>query len=158
MAYLEKYLYVKKSTIPDSGKGLFTKIEIPKGKRVLEYKGKLQRWVDVKHEEENGSNGYLLRVNYRKAINAKNQLKALGRYVNDANGPSKLAAVKNNCEFVSDGDRCYVESLRHINRFEEILVGYGKEYWVLMRKLEKANGPNLLKRKPAKEKIKKLSS
>jgi uncharacterized protein len=157
MPYLEKYLYVNKSTIPEAGKGLFTKIGIEKGTRVLEYKGKLQRWVDVKGEEENGSNGYLLRVNYRKAINAKNHLKALGRYVNDARGPSKLVGVKNNCEFVSDGDRCFVESLRHIARFEEILVGYGKEYWVLMKKLKNANGPNPLKRKPAKEKIEKLS-
>ena len=31
MALLEKQLYVKKSTIPNAGKGLFTKKFIPKG-------------------------------------------------------------------------------------------------------------------------------
>ena len=33
MALLEKHLYVKQSTIPKAGKGLFTKIAIPKNNR-----------------------------------------------------------------------------------------------------------------------------
>jgi len=135
MAYLEKYLYVKKSSLPNAGKGLFTKIKIEKGVRIAEYKGKLERWVDVKHEEENGSNMYLLQVTARKAINAKNHLATLARYANDSKGPSKISGKKNNCEFVAEGDRCFIESLTTIDRFEEILVGYGKEYWQLMRRI-----------------------
>ncbi len=49
MALFEKYLFIKKSKLPKAGKGLFTKIEIPKGKRIVEYKGKLRLWKDVKH-------------------------------------------------------------------------------------------------------------
>jgi len=36
MAYLEKDLFLKKSHLPGAGKGLFTKIEIPKGTIIVE--------------------------------------------------------------------------------------------------------------------------
>jgi SET domain-containing protein len=135
MALLEKHLYVKKSMLPTAGQGLFTKIAIPKGTRIAEYKGKLERWVDVRDEEENGTNMYLLKVSARKAINAKNYLTTLARYANDARGISKIAGLRNNCELVSEGDKCYIESLRGIKRFEEILIGYGNEYWALVRRI-----------------------
>ncbi len=133
MPYLEKHLYIKKSALPNAGKGLFTKIAILKSERIIEYKGRLERWADVKHED--GYNEYLLQVTARKAIDAKNYPKALARYVNDANGRIKVEGIKNNCEFVSDGTRCYIEAKRNINRYEEILVGYGRAYWVLNRKI-----------------------
>ena len=47
MALLEKNLFVKKSTIPNSGKGLFTKVLITKGTRIIEYKGKIVTWKAV---------------------------------------------------------------------------------------------------------------
>jgi hypothetical protein len=137
MPYLEKYLYIKQSLLPNAGKGLFTKVKIAKGIRIIEYKGKLERWVDVKGEEENGSNLYLLQVTKSKAINAKHRLKSLARYANDSNGPSKVRGLKNNCEFVAEGNRCFIESLHPINRFDELLVDYGREYWQLMKKLER---------------------
>jgi SET domain-containing protein len=142
MALLEKYLYVKKSMLPNAGKGLFTKVAIPKATRIAEYKGKLERWVDVRHEEENGTNMYLLQVSARKAINAKNYLTTLARYANDARGTSKVVGLRNNCELVSEGDRCYIESLRSIKKFEEILVGYGTEYWALVKRI---NGKSITK-------------
>ena len=121
--------------LPNAGKGLFTKVAISKGTRIAEYKGKLERWVDVRHEEEDGTNMYLLQVSARKAINAKNYLTTLARYANDARGTSKVVGLRNNCELVSEGDRCYIESLRSIKKFEEILVGYGKEYWALVKRI-----------------------
>ena len=133
MPYLEKFLYIKKSTLPNAGKGLFTKKAILKSERIIEYKGKLKRWVDVK--EEDGYNEYLLQVTARKAIDAKSYPKALARYVNDANGRTKVEGIKNNCEFVSDGTRCYIEAKRAINKYEEILVGYGRAYWILNKKI-----------------------
>ncbi|PZR24775.1 MAG: SET domain-containing protein-lysine N-methyltransferase, partial [Azospira oryzae] len=47
MALLEKHLYVKKSTLPGAGKGLFTKVFIPKGTRIIEYKGEVLTWKEV---------------------------------------------------------------------------------------------------------------
>ena len=42
MALFEKHLFVKKSTLPNAGKGLFTKVFIPKGALIIEYREKLQ--------------------------------------------------------------------------------------------------------------------
>jgi SET domain-containing protein len=133
MPLLEKFLYVKRSSLPDAGKGLFTKKEIPKGTRIVEYKGKLRTWKEVKHLD--GYNGYLMFINRQAVIDALPAIKTFGRYANDASGFAKVKGLKNNAEYVSEGNRCFIESLRTIRRGEEIFVGYGKDFWKLQRKI-----------------------
>jgi hypothetical protein len=81
--FLERQLEVKTSQLPGAGKGLFTKVDIRKGTRIVEYKGRLHRWKDIKHED--GHNGYLLYIHPNAVINAQGTLKLIGRYANDAN-------------------------------------------------------------------------
>jgi SET domain-containing protein len=137
MALLEKKLVIKKSQIPHSGKGLFTKADIPKGTRIVEYKGRIQPWLEVK--DQDGYNGYLLRINWQTTINALPYKKALARYANDARGITRVKGLKNNAEYVTEGRRCFIESTRFIKKGEEILVDYGKEYWKLISKILKTN-------------------
>lgn len=134
MALLEKYLYVMKSGLPRAGSGLFTDVPISKGTRIVEYKGKIQRWKDVKHED--GHNGYLMYITRDTVINAQPTIKSLGRYANDARGLIRKAGLRNNAEYVSEGKRCFIEATRSIQRGEEIFVGYGREYWQLMRRIQ----------------------
>ncbi|NOS92979.1 MAG: SET domain-containing protein-lysine N-methyltransferase [Cyclobacteriaceae bacterium] len=133
MAYLEKFLIVKKSRLPNAGKGLFTKKAIDKGTRIVEYKGKKRKWKEVKHLD--GHNGYLMYITRNAVIDALPALDTLGRYANDAQGLSKVKDLRNNCEYVSEGNRCYIEAKRPIDKGEELLVGYGKEFWQLQRKI-----------------------
>ncbi len=100
MALLEKSLFIKKSNLPQAGKGLFTKIEISKGTRILEYKGKMRKWKEVKHLD--GYNGYLMYITRNAVIDALHYKKTLGRYANDARGFSRIPKLRNNCEFVSE--------------------------------------------------------
>jgi len=132
MALLEKWLTVKESQIPDSGKGLFTTIPISKGQRIVEYKGRLVKWKDVKYED--GHNGYLMYITSQAVIDARPS-KSKGRFANDARGTSRTKGLVNNSEYVSEGTRCFIEATRHIKAGEEILVGYGKEYWSLIKKV-----------------------
>ncbi len=118
--------------------GLFTREKIHKGSRIVEYKGRLEKWQDIKHED--GYNGYLLRVNARWAINALPFKKALGRFANDAKGLSRAANLKNNAEYLLEGRRCFIFATRHIEAGQEILVGYGREYWNLVKKIAKERG------------------
>lgn len=127
MALLEKQLVVKRSTIPGSGKGLFTKKFIPKGTRIVEYKGKISTWKDVKHN--NGSNGYIYYITRNHVIDAKPYVKALGRYANDARGLQRKKGVTNNAVYTEDKMKVYIESTKDIPANSEILVAYGKEYW-----------------------------
>lgn len=133
MALFEKQLVVKKSKLPKAGKGLFTRIDIPKGTRIAEYKGRIQPWREVK--DEDGINGYLMYINRNVVINGLNALKSLARYANDAAGLVRIAGIRNNSEFVSEGRRCFIEATRNIKAGEEIYASYGREYWALMKRL-----------------------
>jgi hypothetical protein len=135
MVLLEKDLFIKKSKLPNAGKGLFTKKEISKSVRIVEYKGKLRKWKDVKHLD--GHNGFLMYITRNAVIDGLANTKAVARYANDAQGFGRVQGLKNNCEFVSEGNKCFIESIRSIKKGEELLVGYGKEFWELQRKIRK---------------------
>jgi uncharacterized protein len=135
LALFEKHLVIKRSRLPNAGKGLFTRIDIPKGTRIVEYKGRIQPWREVK--DKDGINGYLMYINRDVVINALPAVKTLGRYANDAQGLVRLEGVRNNSEYVTEGRRCFIEATRNIKAGEEIFVNYGREYWTLIKKLKK---------------------
>ncbi|MBC7829610.1 MAG: SET domain-containing protein-lysine N-methyltransferase [Chitinophagaceae bacterium] len=131
MALLEKDLVIKRSSIPDSGKGLFTTVFIPEGTRIVEYKGKISSWKEVDHD--NGKNGYIYYVTRNYVIDASSYPKALARYANDARGLQRVNGINNNCVYIQENKRVYIESTKNIAINSEILVEYGKEYWDVIR-------------------------
>jgi uncharacterized protein len=131
MALLEKQLFVKKSTIPNAGKGLFTKKFIPKGTRIVEYKGRRSTWKEVK--DEDGKNGYIFFINRNNVIDGLPHKSALARYANDARGLVKIKGFYNNSDYIVDGNRAYIESKKDIPAGSEIFVDYGKDYWKVIR-------------------------
>lgn len=131
MALFEKNLIVKKSTLPNAGKGLFTKVSIPKRTRIVEYKGKITTWKEVK--EDDGENGYIFYVKRYHVIDALSTKKPLARYANDAKGFVRVKGLTNNAEYVIDGLKAYIESTKPIEAGSEIFVDYGPDYWKTMR-------------------------
>lgn len=137
MALLEKHLFVKDSTIPNAGKGLFTTVDIAKGSRVVEYKGRRTVWSDVKDDD---TNYYIYTINRNNVIDAQKTLSALARYANDAKGLTRVKGLANNCVYVNDGNRAFIEATKNIPAGTEILVDYTKEYWDVMKENMKADG------------------
>lgn len=137
MALLENQLVVKRSTIPDSGKGLFTKKPIPKGSKIVEYKGRVSTWKDADHRD--GANGYVYYVKRNYVLNALPYKTSLARYANDARGLRKIKGIINNAEYQEEGVRVFIVAKKDIPAKSEILVGYGKEYWDVIRD-NKKNG------------------
>ena len=131
MALLEKQLVVKRSTIPGSGNGLFTKKLIPKGACIVEYKGKITTWKEVKHND--GANGYIYYVTRNHVIDSHTYKNALARYANDARGMKKIKGIANNSIYVQEKLRVFIEAAKDIPANSEILVAYGKEYWEAIR-------------------------
>jgi uncharacterized protein len=133
MALLEKQLVVKRSIIPNSGKGLFTKKFISKGTRIVEYKGKKTTWKDVDIDE--GRNGYIYYINRNHVVDARPTPQHLGRYANDAQGLTRVKSLTNNSRYIADMDtlRVYIEAVKDIPAGGEILVQYGKEYWDVIK-------------------------
>lgn len=130
-----KNLIVKKSLLPQAGKGLFTKIFINKGALIIQYKGKITSWKDADHDD--GKNSYIYYVNKNHVIDASKNKKFLARYANDAAGFKKLKTIKNNSTYIIDENkRVYIRAIKNILPGSEILVGYGKEYW----EVQKMNG------------------
>jgi len=141
MALLEKNLIVKKSTIPGSGKGLFTKVSIAKGTRIVEYKGKVVTWKEVEQMADD-HNGYVFYFTSKYCIDAWKSKKSAAHYANDAMGITRVAEIKNNAEYGTEKKRCFIEASRDIPAGSEILVGYGADYWKVIRynvRLEQEN-------------------
>ena len=131
MALFEKHLYVKKSTLPNAGKGLFTRVEIPKGTLIVEYKGRITTWKDVK--DDDGKNGYIFYVKRYHVIDAWPTKKPLARYANDAKGLTRIKGITNNCDYITKGLKAYIESKKKIEAGSEIFVDYGPDYWKTIR-------------------------
>ena len=150
MAHFEKHLFVKKSTLPNAGKGLFTKVAIPKGSLIVEYKGKISEWKDVK--DEDGKNGYIFYVKRYHVINALPTPQHLARYANDAKGLTRIKGIKNNCDYITKGLKAYIEAKRDIPAKSEIFVDYGPDYWKTIRENIKLD--QLAKKKKSTKKVK----
>jgi SET domain-containing protein len=128
-------LVVKNSTLPQAGKGLFTKSFIPAGTHIIEYKGRVTTWNEVKEKE--ADNAYIMYVNRNHVINALPYKKALARYANDARGIGKIKGLRNNAVYATVKNRVYIKATRDIKAGEEILVDYGKSYWQTMKENRK---------------------
>jgi SET domain-containing protein len=131
MPLLEKHLIVKRSILKGAGKGLFTLKDIPKGKKIVEYKGKITTWKEVDHHK--GMNGYIYYVNRNHVIDASAAKNEFARYANDARGPLRGEGLANNCTYFTEGCKVYIKSMRAIPAGSELFVGYGKEYWDIIR-------------------------
>ncbi len=131
MALLEKQLIIKRSKVSGAGKGLFTKKNIEKGSRITEYKGKLTTWQEV--QKTDVFNAYVYYVKRGHVIDAMKHIKVLARYINDAAGITRIKGITNNCNFVNENDRVFIDAIKKIEAGAELYVAYGKEYWDVIR-------------------------
>ena len=72
---------------------------------------------------------------------AKTYKKALARYANDARGIHRIKGLSNNSEYTEEEEKVYIDAIKNIPAGAEILVGYGNDYWKVVKenlKLEEA--------------------
>lgn len=122
-------LLVKKSTIPGSGKGLFTKRDIKKGERIIEYLGEIVTEAELDRRAENDIYGYAFYISKRKCIDAYYTPDELARYANDAKGLTKIKGINNNCCYVVYKNSGWIKAEKNIKAGAELFVSYGAEYW-----------------------------
>ena len=120
-------VFVKKSTLPGVGKGLFTRRPIAKGERIIEYKGRITSYKAV--QESGIVNPYIYYVNRNHVIDAMPFPESAARHANDAEGPVTLPGCSNNAKFVVINKRVFLEAITDIQPGSEIFVAYGKGYW-----------------------------
>ena len=121
-------LEIRKSTIPNAGKGLFAYRKFVRGQRVTKYSG------TTSTTRPNNQIEYILQINKNLFLDAKSLENYPGRYINDPHGTNKRVNVK-----FTAGSRAYVDRLtgvkyvsiisaRNINPGSElrVLITYGK--------------------------------
>lgn len=135
MEIKELKLVVKESTLPGAGKGLFTEEFIAKETCIIEYKGTISTWKNVKHDD--GNNAYVFFVSHRHVVDACDHLHELGRYINDAKGLQQTRGLSNNARYEVIKKRIFIYATKNIPAGSEIFVGYGKEYWDTIRSHKK---------------------
>jgi SET domain-containing protein len=128
-----KTLYVEESTILGAGRGLFANRSFREGELICYLKGKLLSNSYVRRKKNWGTRGLYLVDLGEKTLDTW-ESNSLGKFANDAEGLTKMKGVFNNSEFVrcSNNEMVYIRALRPIKAGEEILVGYGEEYWGIL--------------------------
>ena len=126
-------LKVKKSTLPNSGKGLFTLKDIRKDQIVCEYEGELITWAEATKRNDKDKGGYVYYITAKACIDAFKYKKTYGRYANDAAGLTRVAGLRNNSTYHEVKNRVYIKATRNIPAGSEIFVSYGRSYWNIMK-------------------------
>ena len=130
MDLLNSYLKIKTSSLPGCGKGLFTKIFIPRGIIITEHTGAI---TSFKEADFSDNNPYLFYVTSRHVIDGRKDNSTPARYINDAAGPKRITGFTNNAQYVIIDKRVFIKATRDILPGEEIFASYGKEYWQVMK-------------------------
>jgi uncharacterized protein len=126
-------LIVKKSQLPNAGKGLYTNASLKKGDIIIEYLGEIIDWKEYIKRVAEDKDGYLFFINKNYCIDSYNTPEHKARYSNDAQGLTRVKGLKNNSVYEIQGKKCFVKALRNIEAGEEIFVSYSKEYWDCIR-------------------------
>jgi len=151
-------LVVKKSSIPGAGKGLFTKRDIKKGERIVEYIGEIITEKELDKRAEKDIYGYAFFVSKKICIDAYYTPNELARYANDAKGLTRIKGINNNACYEVWKNRGWIKAEKNIKANSEIFVSYGAEYWKDIRyniKLDEERAAEAKKEKAKKEKVKK---
>lgn len=107
---------------PIAGKGAFARKFIPKGTRIVEYKG--QRIDDDEADRRYDDDAMAVHHTFLFALDSGTVIDAGvrgndARFINHSCDP--------NCEAVEEDDRIFIESLRDIQKGEELLYDYSYE-------------------------------
>jgi len=126
-------LLIKKSLIPNAGKGLFTTKPIKKEGKVIEYRGEIIGFKEYRKRSRKHQDHYIFYLRRDLCIDALYTKQYKARYANDARGFSRVKGFTNNCDYVIEGDKCFIVANKPIKAGDEILVNYTAAYWKSMR-------------------------
>jgi len=132
--FLECSLVVKKSQIPEAGKGVFTNVDIEKEHVITEFSGeKISHTIGAARFIMKQSHS-ILYLNKTYSLDSLTDPACIATYINDAKGINRIPYLRNNTMLVSVAGRLFVVAKRNIKKGEELFMSYGENYWIAMKK------------------------
>jgi uncharacterized protein len=122
------YLYVKKSQIPNAGKGLFTSLPIFKDEIISIFKGEILSAKEAEIRATIGTNRYFINM-LDGTIMDSMKVKCFAKYANDAEGLVKSEFSNNSVITLDDDNNVCLVATREIIIGKEIFCSYGSKYW-----------------------------
>jgi SET domain-containing protein len=112
---VRRRIVVRSSAI--HGKGVFATRRIPKGTRIIEYKGRLvtEDAADEKYGDDEGTHTFLLLLDDCMVIDANHEGNS-ARWINHSCDP--------NCETCEEDGRVFIDAIKDIKRGEELAYDY----------------------------------
>lgn len=128
------YLVVTTSQLPDSGKGLFTTIDIYKDEIIAFFKGEILTNDEALERSALGLDAYFVSMLDGSIMDSRTT-NCFAKYANDARGFNQ-SIFKNNSKIMIDDDGavCLIATKR-ILAGSEIFCDYGYRYWKNQRRL-----------------------
>jgi len=112
---MRKWLRVAKSGVPNAGRGVFARADIPAGTRVAEYTGKVCKDADYAYEDE-GDYVVLFDIGRGRVLDPRKGNASVARWINHSCDP--------NCRAEEDGGRIFIHTLRALQKGEELFYNY----------------------------------
>ena len=110
--------FVRRS--PIHGRGVFAKVDIPKGERVIEYKARKITWAQADRwyadDESKPSHTFLFTLDDKYVLDGNKDANS-ARWINHSCNP--------NCESDIVDGRIWIESIRNIKAGDELFYDYG---------------------------------
>jgi hypothetical protein len=123
------FLLVKESQIPNSGKGLFLRVDKRKGELVALFRGEVLTYEEAEQRAFKNEDGYFINMSNGTILDSMH-VECFAKYANDAHGLGK-SKFRSNSEIQLSGspDIAYLIAIRDIKAGEEIFTSYGRKYW-----------------------------
>ena len=122
------YLYVETSQLPNSGKGLFSAIDIYKDEMIAVFSGELLKEDEAAVRAGNGKDRYFIILPDGFILDSLNT-DCFAKYANDASVNIENNYTNNSKIAFDDDGQVGLIALRKIKAGEEIFCDYGKAYW-----------------------------
>ncbi|MFT7352353.1 MAG: SET domain-containing protein [Flavobacterium sp.] len=122
------YLYLKESQVPNSGRGLFTAIEIYKEEIIAYFNGEILSYEESQLRAKNTTASYFMNLPNGTILDCY-AISGFAKYANDAKGFSKSEFKNNALITLDDNGKVCLIAKRKIKSEEEIFCSYGKKYW-----------------------------
>ncbi len=127
--FMDDFLFIKKSQIPNSGKGVYTKIKIEKEHIITEFSGEKVSYTIGRARVILNQTHSILYLNTKYCLDSVADPNCIATFINDAKGLNKIPYKRNNVLLKLVNGRCFVIAKRNIKAGEELFLWYGSTYW-----------------------------